>query len=530
MGSRIVKTAISTGILFSLVFLLSAHGKEESFQSPRYGGVFRLKSFSDHFNRQLDPIKADSYIFVSEQLYDGLVRLDKNFNIVPSLAEYWEISQDGKNYTFYLRKGIHFHHGKELTAADVKYSFERILNKDNNSPYYHYFLPRVSGAKEFREGEAEHISGFKVKDRYTFEIHWIKPYVSALYLLSMHFCKILPMEMTQEMGERFFLNPSGTGPFAFDHWLRDTRLNVVGVRLKQNESYFLGKPYLEALEFCPHYSLEHFLNGEIDSIPLLSPRLLDSQYQVFEEGSINVAFLGMSCDIFPLDNPEIRRALSLGLNKKEIIQNTNDPQYVLEVTHNYIPPQLPGFFPKRENSANSELAKQMLQQHGYSQEQSFPNLMFFVLLPKSDYKLSVFNSIKSQLGQLGIKLKLRYFETAQEIEKCQNPYLVYIKKKMNFPDPEDIIRSLFYSQSQMNMIGYQNSELDSLLRNAELERSWTKRIDFFKNIEQILMTQVPAVPLFNRQNRVVMQPYVRGVEIVALGLSYLEARKIWLDK
>jgi ABC-type transport system substrate-binding protein len=327
MFTKIIKKIRNIITFFLLIsFCLLPLERNNSKQKPQYGGVFRVKSFADQFRRQLDPIKSDSFIFLSEQLYDGLVRLDKNFNIVPSLAEYWEISPDGEKYTFHLRKGVLFHDGEELTAEDVKYSLERILDKKNDSPYFHYFLSRVLGAEEFRSEKAEHVSGFKAQDKYTFEIHWVKPYVSALYLMSMHFCKILPKEMSQIMGDRFFFNPSGTGPFAFEHWLRDTRLNIVGVCLKRNENYFMGKPYLEAVEFCSLYKLDNFLREEIDSIPLISNRLFDSKYQIFEDGSINIAFLGMSCNIAPLNRPDIRKAISLGIDKNEIIRQLDEPQ------------------------------------------------------------------------------------------------------------------------------------------------------------------------------------------------------------
>jgi ABC-type transport system substrate-binding protein len=531
MNSKSIKKARSLIVLFLLVFLFSsATQKNNSLQRPQRGGVFHIKLFADHFKRQLDPLKQNSFIFVSEQLYDGLVRLNKNFNIEPSLAEYWEISPDGKIYTFHLKKGVHFHHGKELTASDVKYSLERILVKENGSPYYQYFMPRVQGAQEFREGRAEHVSGFRIKDRYTFEIIWTKPYVSALYLLSMHFCKVLPKELHQEMGEKFFLDPSGTGPFVFEFWLRDTRLNIVGVRLKRNEFYFKGSPYLDAVEFCPLYSLEHFLNEEIDSIPLISSRLLNSKYQVFEDGSINMIYLGMSCHLFPLDSSETRKALSLGINKDDIIQKLNDPQFLFQTTHNYIPHRLPGFFPIRERSTDLEEARQILNQQGFSKENRFPVLYFFMPLPKSEDKYSLFKCIRSQLETLGIKIKLRYFQSVKEIKNCQIPFLFCMEKKMNFPDPEDIVRTLFYSQSMHNLFFYKNSEVDRLLKNAELEASWSRRIEIFQHIEEILLSDVPAVPLFSRQNRLVMQPYVRGVDEPALGFYYLEARKIWLDK
>lgn len=530
MTRKRLQALVLTVLLLMPMPLISSRLGEKDSQESKYGGVFRVKSFTNSFRRQLDPIKPDSFIFLSEQLYDGLVRLNKNFNIVPSLAQYWEISRDGTKYTFHLRKGVLFHHGGELTAEDVKFSFERILDKENQSPYYQFFLHRVKGAKEFREGETSHVAGFRVKDKYTFEIHWIKPYVSALYLMSMHFCKVLPQEMVQEKGERFFWSPSGSGPFAFDYWLRDPRLNIVGVRLKRNDEYFGGKPYLENVEFCPLYDLDHFLNGEIHSIPLVSSRLLNSGYQIFEDGALHLIYLGMSCDVSPLDRAELRQAVQWAVDKEEIIKRVNEDRYRFRVSHNYIPSKLPGFFPQQNNHTDPKKAQELIRQMGFSQGHRFPNFLFFIHFPKSDYKYKIFKTLKSQLDPLGISLRLRYYNSFQEIKKSEKPYLVYREKLMNFPDPEDIIRTLFFSRSIFNVFGYNDPELDKLLKEAEVERSWTQRIELFHRMERILSSKVPAIPLFTQQNRVVMQPYVRGIEIPALGFYYLDTRKIWFDQ
>lgn len=258
----LIKTLLFVFIIFS--FLYSDFNKRENRVKPRYGGVFRIKSFTNEFRPELDPANPESFIFISEQIYDGLIRLDKNFNIIPSLAEYWEISSDGKRYRFHLRKGVKFHQGRELSAEDVKFSLERLLDRKTDSPYFHFFFNRVVGAKDFREGKANDVEGFRALDKYTFEIQWTRPFISALYLMSMPFCKILPRDLVQEKGKKFFLNPSGTGPFMFRYWIRTTKLEIAGVRLERNDEYFGGKPYLEAVEFCPLYTLNHFLNREID--------------------------------------------------------------------------------------------------------------------------------------------------------------------------------------------------------------------------------------------------------------------------
>jgi ABC-type transport system substrate-binding protein len=480
---------------------------------------------------QLDPASPDSFIFISEQLFDGLVRLDKNLNIVPNLAEYWAISSDGTRYTFYLRKGVRFHHGSELTAEDVKFSLERLLDPKLHFPYNQYFLNTVVGAKDFWEGKAKEVLGFRVTDKYTFEIQWIKPFVSALGLMSMHFCKILPRELVLDKGKGFFFKPSGTGPFVFDSWLRNTRLDIIGVKLVRNAEYFGGKPYLEGIEFSPSFTLEHFLDEEIESIPVLSEKLLRSNYQIFENGLLHPVFLGMSCHIPPFDRAPVRKAIAFAINKGEIARAACGVSYVLQVTNNYIPPRLPGFFPKdNEMSFDLEQAKKLLQEAGFSPENRLPAVTLFLDSPRTEVKLRIYKEFRRQLEALGIRLRLSFYKSSEEIIGFKEPYLVLSERVMTFPDPEAFIRPLFYSNSEFNIFRYFNPEVDALLQEAEVEPSWTKRISLFHHIEQILASDVPAIPLFSIQNRVAMQPYVRGVEVPPLGFYYLDAKKIWLDR
>ncbi|MFP4083175.1 MAG: ABC transporter substrate-binding protein [Candidatus Aminicenantes bacterium] len=522
--------------IFLLVYFASALSYTGSSRippekKPRSGGVFRLKSFADTFRRELDPASPESFIFISEQIYDGLVDLDNHFNIVPSLAEYWEISSDRKTFTFHLRKGVRFHHGREISAEDVKYSLQRILDRKTRSPYFQFFLPRVAGAEAYREGKSSHVQGFRVLDRYTFQIRWTKPYISALYLLSMHFCKVLPKDLLEEKGENFFLNPSGTGPFKFSYWVRTSRLEIAGVHLERNEEYFGGAPYVKAVEFCPLYTLEHFLNGEIHSIPVLSERLLNSQYQIFVDGSLHRVFLGMSCRIPPLDDPAVRRAISFGINKKALVRASQDIRTLKQGVSSYIPSQLPGFFPDEvEDTYDLEKAARGLKRAGFSPEKEFPSLTLFLSLPRTELKIKIYRELRKQFENLGIRLKVDFYKSTQHIKQSKKPYVVLMDRLMNIPDPEDIIRPLFHSKSIFNLLGYENPLLDELLQKAEVEKSWTRRINFFHQIEEILLSDVPAVPLYSQQNRVAMQPYVRGVDVPPSGLYYLEAKNIWLAK
>lgn len=498
---------------------------------PKDGGIFRLKSFTDVYRTELDPASPDSFIFLSEQIYDGLVRLDKNLHVQPALAEYWEISSDKKIYTFYLRKGVKFHHDKELVADDVKYSLERLLDKETNSPYYQFFVNRVEGAADFREGRSGEVKGFRVIDDLTFEMSLTKPFVSALYLMSMNFCKILPWEKVAEEGQNFFRRPSGTGPFMFDFWVRTTKLEIAGLRLKRNPEYFAGAPYLDGIEFCSLFTIDHFYNREIDAIPILSMRLLNSEFQLLEDGPMTHYFLGLSCRISPLNRASVRKALSFGFDKRAIVEAAKDIKYLRMATDSYIPSSLPGFFPPHEGEPyNLERAKEMLLREGFTSEDRFPRVTVFFELPRTDEKHRIYREVRDQLREMDIDSRLDFYETPQALQGTREPYMIFVARNMSFPDPEDMIRPLFHSKSIFNVFGYTNSGLDSLLQMAEVERSWKKRIDLFHKIEELLFVDVPAIPLFSHQNRVAVQPYVRGIEYPSLGFYYLDAKKIWLDK
>lgn len=497
------------------------------FGIARSGNVFRLKALSDSFRDQLDPVSPDSFIFLSEQLYDGLVSLDNEFNIVPALAEYWNKSSDGKRYRFELRQGVRFHHGEEVTADDVKFSLERILDADTKSPYYQFFLGRVVGAEDFHSGRTEDVAGFKVVDRYTLEIIWTKPYAMALYLMSMHFCKVLPRTQVLEQGEGFFQKPLGTGPFKFDRWIRDTRLDKVGVRLRRNEQYFENVPQLEAIEFSPLYNLDHFLNKEIDSIPVLSEKLLDSEYQVFLDGSLQPVFLSMSCHIPPLDNPAVRKAIYLGIDKSELIRAIHEVRFSRHLLNGYFPPKLPGFFLADDrNTFNLERAKELLLETGFSEENRIPQLTLLEAYPRQEFSNKFYQELRKQLSRLGIQLKRVYYRSPDSIRRFSTPYLILQSRLMNFPDPEDIIRPLFSSQSPLNVSQFKDTGLDRLLQGAEVEPSWSLRNKIFHKIERILEQETPAIPLYFQQNRIAMQANVDGIEVPPLGLNYLKMKNM----
>ena len=172
----------------------------------------------------------------------------------------------------------------------------------------------------------------------------------------------------------------------------------------------------------------------------------------------------------------------------------------------------------------------MLRLSGFPEGENFPTLTLFFEDPRTELKLKIHRELRRQLDALGIGLRVRFYRSSSEIKSFKNPYLIFLGRIMSFTDPEDIIRPLFFSKSVFNLFGYENPELDRLLQAAEIERSWSRRIKLFHQIEEILRSDVPAFPLFSHQNRVAMQSNVRGFEVHGLGFYYLDAKKIWLDR
>jgi ABC-type transport system substrate-binding protein len=498
---------------------------------PRYGGLLRVRADDVPAGLNLDPA-VRSWVFATEQLFEGLVRLNAKLDIVPSLAEYWIISEDGRRTTFILKRGVKFHNGREMDSQDVKFSFERLLRRDTQSPYAQLFMSKVVGAREYREGKADDVAGFRAPEKFVFEIQWRNPYVSALYLLSMSFCKILPKDLLQDQGRNFFWQPVGTGPFKFGYWIRSPRLEIVGVRMERFPQYHDRRPYLDVVEFSPYYTIDQFVDGDIHVMPFLAERMAASRAQIVQGGFYNMTFLMMSCQNPPLDSAAVRMAVAAALDKDKLAQALGGTAGAWRSSANFIPPGLPGFFPVDDRlTGDPKKSIRLLNDFGYLIERSFPELQFFIPLPRSESTRRLGREIESQLEAVGIPVSVRFIQSTAELRDVKQPYLAIVPWRMDFPDAENIVQPLFTSGSDFNrtVSRYNSPAFDKLFEEAEVERSWTRRVDLFRRMEALLSQDVPAVPLFFADERFAVQSYVRGLKIPGLGFSYLDTRQIWLD-
>lgn len=499
-------------------------------QAPQEGGTFRVKGHHLPFVQDLDPAGPAHY-FLTEQIFDGLVKFDAGLNPTPALAETWTISDGGTRVTFRLRRGVRFHNGRPLAADDVKFSLERLVRDRPGGAVGRLFTGKVVGAEEYRAGRAAGVSGFRAVDPQTFEIRWLRPYVAGLYLLGMYACKILPRDLVEGQSRGFFYRPVGTGPFKFGEWIRGPQLDILGIRLERNPDYFERPPHVAALEYSPHFTEEQFENGDVHLVSVESERTLNRGHRILENSTLKTYYLAFSCDLPPLDRPDVRRALALGLDKARLARACDLPGTLHQVMDTYIPPFLPDFFPKASGPfTDTDASKLLLDRLLTPGGRKALTLTLLCDGPRTDETAGFARELGRQLAALEIGLDVRYLRRPEDARTVRAPYARFLTHTLDFPDPENVVVPLFYSGSPTNALSsrYDNPRLDALLERSASEPGWEKRTALFREMEKTLAEDVPAVPLFVERIRIAIQSGVRGLEMPATGFIFLDTKDIWL--
>jgi len=517
--------------LFCLLLIADGVQGQDRTVRPRTGGVLKIKAYGSSLKTDLDPA-GKGYPLVIENLYEGLLRLDRDTEITPGLAEYWVIDNGGRRTIFYLRNKATFHNGQPVTAADVKYSLERLFRLKTD-PYFYTFAQRIEGGEEFWQGRASEVSGLKIIDETTIEIDWKYASVANLYFLAANFAKVLPRQLVEKDKKKFFDRPAGAGPFKFNYWLRDSKLNIIGISLTRNDQYFGRKPYINGIEVSPYFLLEGFFRDEVQIVPYLSYRISRDRYQVLESNSLQVSYLFFSCHLPPFDQPEVRSLLGRLVEKSKLAALVSSPAYFAQVLDDYIPPYLPGFLPSPppEELSFGRLSER-LAAHGLGRSDQALTVNLYCELSGQEQAEKLFSELKNELRPAGLNLQLKLIKSLDEIKTARTPYLVYFDWSMPVPDPEFLLYPLFYSRSYLNSnyFQYKQEQLDSWLDEQRNTSLLERRVKLFRQMEELLRNEVPAIPLYYFKQRTAYQPYIKNLRPQPAGLFYLNLKDAWIDQ
>lgn len=517
----------------SFIILSSCTSKQKNKQDHL---VFRYNEFSNI--QSLDPAfaKDNARIWACNQLYNSLVQLDDSLNIQPDIAKSWTISEDALSYTFYLRNDVYFHKhdlfGKDatrlLTAKDVKYSLERLIDDKVASPGRWVMKP---------------VKEIIIKNDSTLIIELKQPFPAFLGLMSMKYCSVVPKEIVEHYGNDFRSNPVGTGPFLFKRWVENTKLVF-----RKNPLYFEkdknGKqlPYLEAIaiSFLTDKQSEflQFAQGNIDFVSgldasykdeiLTSNGILKPKYKnvanMIRGPYLNTEYLGffMKSELTEIQSQKLRQVINYGFDRQKMITFLRNG-IGIPAEGGFIPKGLPGYDASVGFTYDSEKAKQLLQDFKTETGIASPEV---TLTTTSNY-LSFCEYIQRELQKIGLEIKVDVIPASSLKDLKANGQLDFFRASWiaDYPDAENYL-SLYFSENKApngpNYTHFNSQEFDKLYKEAYLEINDKSRSELYTKMDSIVMQSAPIVPLFYDEVVRFSRKNVKGLGINAINLLNLK--------
>jgi len=469
----------------------------------------------------LDPAfaKNQATMWVAHQLYNTLVEVDSNLNMVPSLAKSWTISADRLTYTFYLRHDVYFHDnplfangkGRRLTAADVVYSLNRIRDPNTAS----------SGAWIFNN-RVDTLGGFTAVDDTTFCVKLLRPFQPILGILSMQYCSIVAHEAVDKYGKDFRSHPLGTGPFTFHFWEEGQALI-----LHKNQYYWekdtAGQrlPYLDAVKisFLDSRATEFlsFQQGQLSFINDIDPSFKDEvltktgtlrpnwQGRIIlnKHPYLNTEYLGIVVDSTnqlvkqsPLQLKAIRQAINYAIDR---------PRLMMYLRNGIGTPAEHGFVPAGLPSRNAEMvkgytyqpnkARQLLREAGFGRANELPQIKLVTIPIYAD----IGSYVAKQLEEVGIPVQVEVVQKSLLLEQTAKSQALFFRGSWiaDYPDAENYM-AMFYSKNPAppNYTRYSNTAFDVLYNKALQETNDSLRFALYRQMDQLVIDDAPVVPIW----------------------------------
>lgn len=527
-------------LIFCLCILNSCRPAE-----TRDKNVFRI-NYSSGQLESIDPAfaKALYMMWTVHMVYNTLVETDENLNLTPSLARSWEVSDDGLVYTYHLRDDVFFHDasqfaggkGRKMVAADVVYSFNRLISPKIASPGAWIFNGRV------REKEP-----FIAIDDTTVQIRLKEPFRPLSAMLSMPYCSIVPKEVTEYWGKEFRSHPCGTGPFVFKYWDEG---NVLV--LHKNQAYWQrdsnGKklPYIDGIQvtFVDSKATEFFLflQGKLDFVNGVDGSFKDlilskngelkkefkGKFKLKRGTYLDTEYLGFLTDSTnelvknnPVGNPFVRQAINYAVDRAKIVTYFRNG-IGIPATSGFIPAGMPGYDSAGSYGYTYDPAKasQLLAKAGYPGGKGLSVIK--ILTP--DNWSDVMNFIATQLQEVGIPVQVEVMQPNILKQQMSRSQALFFRAQWiaDYPDAETYL-TVFNSRmpAPPNYTRFRNMGFDKLY-DESMNTSDTMRWQLYKKLDSIAIRQAPLVPLYYDQQLHFTQNRISGIRSNPMNLIDLK--------
>ena len=468
------------------------------------------------------------------ELFSGLVALNTDLQLVPDIAERWDISEDGMVYTFYLRDNAKFHDGKQITAGDFKWSIERSANPDTASPVADTYLSDIVGLEAVLEGETTDISGIKVVDEHTLQIQIDAPKAYFLAKLTYPTAYVLDRENVEAGGRNWADTPNGTGPFKLKEYRIGER-----IILERNENYYREPAHLESvsMNLAGGQAMAMYENDEIDitGVGLFDlDRILDPDEDLNKElvvapPDFSISYVGFNASEPPFDDPKFRQALTHAVNKELIA--TEVLSELVEPAYGILPPGFPGYNSELNGLGfDPELARQLLAESKYADAETRPRIVVTVPGTGGTIGLDLEVVIEMWKQELGVEVEIQQVEWATYLQDLnQQKFQAYagLGWEADYPDPQDFLDILFHTESSLNHGKYSNLELDEILEEARIEPDVNRRIELYHIAENLIVQDAPWLPLWYTGERyVLIKDYVEDYRVTPMIVPKLKEIKL----
>jgi oligopeptide transport system substrate-binding protein len=439
---------------------------------PGEGGALTLYGI-DPFT--LDPAvssESTSHEYVM-QLFSGLVRLDDNLEPAPDIAQDWQISDDGRTYTFYLREDVTFHDGREVKAEDFKYSWERACAPETRSHTAATYLGDIVGVNEVLAGETAEISGVRVSDDYTLEVTIDAP--KSYFLSKLTYPTSFVVDRTNvASGREWWHSPNGTGPFKLKQWEEGSLLV-----LERNELYYaeLAKVDLVNFQLWGGVPMNMYETGEIDVTGVSSgyiDKVTDERGPFYQDltavPELSFFYIGFDTTKPPFDDANLRRAFSQAIDKDKLVSLVF--RDTVQRADGILPPGMPGY---NEDLSGLDFdvteAKELIANSRYGDVSNLPP----ITITTGGWGGLISSGLEAIIyewrNNLGVEVKVRQLEPERFMY-----HLMEEKDEMfdmgwiaDYPHPQDFLDILFHSDTENNYGEYSNPEVDALLEMANVE-------------------------------------------------------------
>ena len=540
--------------IFLIAVMLLCQGCSDVGKSGTDKTVFRYNQ--PEALSSLDPAFArnQANIWASTQLFNGLVELDQEMKIGPAIARSWDVSEDGRKYTFHLRDDVYFHDhdvfkngkGRKVTADDVAYSFNRIIDPATASTGAWIFNDKVLTDASSAISD----TAFKAVNDSTFNVYLNEPFIAFLEILTMPYAYVVPKEAIEKYGKDFRSNPVGTGPFVFKLW--DEGNAIV---MHRNPDYWkkdengVQLPYLDAVQisFITDRKSEFltFMQGKLDFLSGIREgsrdmilnndgtvqEEFDGKFNVQKVPYLNTEYIGFQLDPTNLKNPNpalqdkrVRQALSYAINKKEMIayfrNNIGIPGH-----SGMVPPSLPSYNDSlvKGYTYQTKKAVALLKEAGFS----IRNPLKLQLSTVVEHK-ELAEYMQKKWAEVGVKVQIDINQSPAHQEAVDNGRSGFFMKSWlgDYPDAENYL-ALFYSKNFSpagpNKTHFKNAHFDKLYEQAKLERDVKKRWELYQAMDRIVVEESPVIVLYYDEIVRLTQNNIKGMVPNPMNMLKLES-------